>query len=164
MRFAFALLGVLLLWPWSDLEAEEVYKSGRYTVRKVKDACKLEILLHNNEREPLAILALFPTDYYYGELFTEKKRIGKARHKMTIQFEQEEPRNVFFVKDASADDDYWRWQYLENSKGLLSHVSRKKNMTVSFSNGMSPFKYKVALKGSSNAVHALRLCHRAKKR
>ena len=158
MRFAVVLLGLVVLLPWSDLAAQEVYKSGRYTVRKVKETCKLEVLLHNGDREPAAILALFPSDLYYGELFTEKKRIGMAREKMRIHFDQEQSRDVTFVPKASSKDDYWRWQYLENTQGLLSMISRKREMLVSFSNGKSLFKYTVALKGSSKAVLALRQC------
>ena len=158
MRFTFVLLGILTLFPWSDLDATEVYKSGRYTVRKVKDTCKLEILLHKNDREPAAILALFPSDLYYGELFTEKKRIGMARQEITIQFDQEPSRVIAFVPDAASKDDFWRWQYLDNTQGLLSMISRRREVTVSFSNGKNRFQYKVSLKGSSKAVLALRQC------
>lgn len=161
MRFAVALLGLLgflVSSPWSDLYAQEVYKEGRYTVRRVKGTCKLEILLHNSDREAAAVLALFPKDIYYGELFTEKSRIGKARQQVRIQFEEEALQSISFVKDASGVDAYWRWQYLENMQGLLSMISRKREMVVSFSNGKSLFKYTVPLKGSSKAVLALHNC------
>ena len=158
MRFAVLFFGLLALLPWSDIYAQEVYKNGRYTVRKVKETCKLEILLHNGDREAAAILALFPSDLYYGELFTEKKRIGVARRKVQIRFDQEAPRDISFVSDASAKDAYWRWQYLENTQGLLSMISKKREMVVSFSNGKTIFKYNVTLKGSSKAVLALRRC------
>lgn len=158
MRIAFILLGLLMLSPWSILYAQEVYKSGHYTVRKVKDTCKLEILLHKSDQEPAAIMALFPTEAYYGELFTEKKRIGMARKTVRIQFDQDTPRDISFVADAASEDPFWRWQYLENTQGLLGMISRKNRMTVSFKNGKALFEYKVSLKGSSKAVLALRYC------
>lgn len=158
MRFAVLLLGLLVWFPASGLHAQEVYKNGRYTVRKVQGACKLEILLHQGDRQAAAILALFPSERYYGELFTEKKRIGKARNKAVIQFDNESTRNVAFVPDASAEDDFWRWQYLENTQGLLSLISRKMEMKLSFYNGKEWYRYSVSLKGSSKAVLALRQC------
>ena len=158
MHFIMILLGLLLIAPWSNLDAQEVYKNSRYTVRKVKDTCKLEILLNKSDRDPAAILALFPNDLYYGELFTEKKRIGMARDKLRIRFDRGEEQAFGFVANASAKDDYWRWQYLENTQGLLSKISRGKEMTLSFSNGKQEFKYIVSLKGSSNAVLSLRRC------
>ncbi len=158
MRFSFILVGLMILLPWGDLHAREVYKKGHYTVRKVDKTCKLEILLHKGDRQAAAILALFPSDDYYGELFTEKARIGLARKKVQIQFDQETPRDIPFVPDASAKDNYWRWQYLESTRELLDLVSRKNKMSVSFSNGKSTFKYEISLKGSSKAVKALKRC------
>ncbi|MEO5364557.1 MAG: hypothetical protein H7838_13165 [Magnetococcus sp. DMHC-8] len=158
MRFLLVLLGLLVLLPWGDLQAKEIYKSGRYTVRKVEGTCKLEILLHEGDQEPAAILALFPSDEYFGEMFTEKTRIGIAQKKVRIQFDQEKPRDINFVADASAKDNYWRWQYLENTQGLLNLMGKRSKMIVSFSNGKSMFKYTVPLKGSTKAVLALRHC------
>ncbi|MEO5353675.1 MAG: hypothetical protein H7835_10770 [Magnetococcus sp. XQGC-1] len=158
MRFFPVLLGLLVLLPWGDLQAREIYKSGRYTVRKVEGTCKLEILLHEGDQEPAAILALFPSDEYFGEMFTEKTRIGVAVKKVRIQFDQEKPRDINFVADASAKDNYWRWQYLENTQGLLNMLGKRGKMVVSFSNGKTMFKYTVPLKGSTKAVLALRHC------
>ncbi|MBF0162608.1 MAG: hypothetical protein HQL88_10000 [Magnetococcales bacterium] len=158
MRFSLVLLGLLTLLPWSDLQAREIFKSGRYTVRKVESTCKLEILLHDGDQEPAAILALFPSDEYFGEMFTEKNRIGVAQKKVRIQFDQEKARDIPFIADASAKDNYWRWQYLENTQGLLNMLGKHSKMIVSFSNGKNMFKYTVSLKGSGKAVLALRHC------
>ncbi|MBF0401203.1 MAG: hypothetical protein HQL90_10595 [Magnetococcales bacterium] len=158
MRFSLVLLGLLVMLPWGDLQAREIYKGGRYTVRKVEGTCKLEILLHEGDREPAAILALFPSDEYFGEMFTEKARIGVAQKKVRIQFDQEKPRDIPFIADASAKDNYWRWQYLENTQGLLNLLAKRSKMIVSFSNGKSLFKYTISLKGSSKAIMALRHC------
>ena len=158
MRFSLVLLGLLMLLPWGDLQAREIYKSGRYTVRKVESTCKLEVLLHEGDREPAAILALFPTDEYFGEMFTERARIGVAQKKVRIKFDKLKPRDIFFITDATAKDNYWRWQYLENTQGLLSLLSKHREMVVSFTNGKNLFKYTVSLKGSSKAVLALRHC------
>ena len=158
MHCIMILLGLLLIAPWSNLDAQEVYKNGRYTVRKVKDSCKLEILLNKSDQDPAALLALFPNDLYYGELFTEKKRVGAARANVHIRFDQEKGSTFPFVADASAQDDYWRWQYLKNTRGLLNKISRGNTMTLSFSNGKKTFEYIVPLKGSSNAVLSLRRC------
>ncbi|MBF0099125.1 MAG: hypothetical protein HQM05_17535, partial [Magnetococcales bacterium] len=54
MRVIQIMLGLLLLLPWGELQAKEIYKSGRYTVRKVEGTCKLEILLHEGDQEPAA--------------------------------------------------------------------------------------------------------------
>ncbi len=158
MRLSFILAFLLAFVTWSDLQAKEVYKKGHFTVRKVEGTCKLEILLHKSDREPAAILALFPSDDYYGELFTEKPRIGLARGKVSIGFDGGRAQNIPFVPDAAAKDSYWRWQYLETTQGLLNSVRRKNDMTVSFSNGKERFNYSVSLKGSSRAVKALRRC------
>ena len=158
MRFSLVLLGLLMLLPWGDLQAREIYKSGRYTVRKVESTCKLEVLLHEGDREPAAILALFPTDEYFGEMFTERARIGVAQKNVRIKFDKLKPRDIFFITDAAAKDNYWRWQYLENTQGLLSLLSKHREMVVSFTNGKNLFKYTVSLKGSSKAVLALRHC------
>lgn len=158
MRFSFILAFMTAFMTWGDLQAKEVYKSGHFTVRKVESTCKLEILLHRSDREPAAILALFPSDDYYGELFTEKPRIGLAKDKVSIGFDSGAAQEIPFVPDAAAKDNYWRWQYLETTQGLLTDVRRKNSLSVSFSNGKETFKYTVSLKGSSKAVSALQRC------
>ncbi|WP_130470676.1 hypothetical protein [Candidatus Magnetaquicoccus inordinatus] len=158
MRVMLVMLGLLVMVPWGDLHAKEIYKSGRYTVRKVEGTCKLEILLHEGDQEPAAILALFPSDEFFGEMFTEKARIGVAQKKVRIQFDQDKPKDINFVADASAKDNYWRWQYLENTQGILGLLGKRTKMIVSFSNGKTMFKYTVPLKGSTKAVMALRHC------
>lgn len=158
MRFSFILALTLALLPWGDLHAREIYKSGHYTVRKVEGTCKLEIQLHKGEGEPAAILALFPSDDFYGELFTEKPRIGVARDGVRIRFDNDKARNIAFVPDAEAKDSYWRWQYLESTDGVLDQITKKNTLSVSFSNSKKSFKYSVSLKGSGKAVSALRQC------
>ena len=158
MRLSFVLAFLMAFVTWSDLQAKEIFKKGHFTVRKVEGTCKLEILLHKSDREPAAILALFPSDDYYGELFTEKPRIGLARGKVSVSFDRDKAQSIPFVPDAAAKDSYWRWQYLETTQGLLVNVRRKNNMTISFSNGKRKFKYSVSLKGSSRAVKALQRC------
>lgn len=158
MRFSFVLALILALIPWNGLQAREVYKRDHYTVRKVEGTCKLEILLHQGDREPAAILALFLTDDFYGELFTEKPRIGLARDSVRVQFDNDPPQSIPFVPDAASKDIYWRWQYLESTQGLLELIRKKNTMVVSFSNGKKHFKYRVTLRGSGKAVAALRRC------
>ncbi|MBF0110421.1 MAG: hypothetical protein HQL76_14735 [Magnetococcales bacterium] len=144
--------------PWGTLQAGELFKSGQFTVRKVDNTCKLEIQLHEGTTQPAAILALFPADDYYGELFTEKSRIGLAHEKVTIKFDNDKPREISFVADAAAKDANWRWQYLESTDGILDNVARKGKMNVEFSNGKQSFTYTVVLKGSGKAVKAVKTC------
>ncbi|MBF0402032.1 MAG: hypothetical protein HQL90_14870 [Magnetococcales bacterium] len=158
MRYTLVLIGLLILLPWGELQAREIYKNGPYTVRKTEEKiCKLEISLHK-QKEPVAILALFPSNEYYGEMVTERARIGLARKNMSIQFDREQPRKMVFLANSAEKDDRFRWQYLDNTQGLLKKVAQKRTMTVSFSNGKTPFKYVVSLKGSAKAVKALRRC------
>ncbi|MBF0341986.1 MAG: hypothetical protein HQL95_13645 [Magnetococcales bacterium] len=153
---------MLCLLPWVANGAEgsykEVYKNGRYTVRKVEGACKLEILLAKNDRDHQAILALFPSEDFYGELFTEREKVGVARDKVLISFDNGKPRSIPFVPDADAKDSFWRWQYLEDTQELLAMIQKRGEMRVSFSNGTKTFEYTVPLKGSGKAIAALRGC------
>ncbi|MEO5328808.1 MAG: hypothetical protein H7829_11260 [Magnetococcus sp. THC-1_WYH] len=159
MRLSMILASLLaLMTPWGTLQAGEIFKSGQFTVRKVENTCKLEIQLHESERQPAAILALFPAEDYYGELFTEKPRIGLAHEKVSIKFDNDKAREIPFVPDAAAKDAYWRWQYLETTEGILDNVARKGKMTVEFTNGKQAFSYTVVLKGSSKAVKSVKSC------
>ncbi|MBF0455191.1 MAG: hypothetical protein HQL72_10305 [Magnetococcales bacterium] len=161
MRFSIILALLLALVPWQDvLAASDVYyQKGRYTVRKVEGTCKLEIALHHGKKQSGAILALFPTDDYYGEFFTQKEAIGLAHRRVQIQFDKNKPTTVPFVLDAAQKDGYWSWQYLESTDGLLKNVAKKRDMTVRFSNVKgNKYKYDVSLSGSGNAVKALKKC------
>lgn len=162
MAFSRYVAALLMLLPLSGYGAEnsykEVYKNGRYTVRKVEGACKLEIVLAKNEKDFQAILALFPSDDYYGELFTEREKVGVARDKVLISFDNSKPRSIPFVPDAEAKDSYWRWQYLEDTQEILPMIQKRGEMRVSFSNGTKTFEYVVPLKGSGKAIAALRGC------
>ncbi|MBF0629156.1 MAG: hypothetical protein HQL91_13140 [Magnetococcales bacterium] len=159
----FFAAALFLCLPWGVVHGaensyKEVYKNGRFTVRKVEGACKLEILLAKNERDHQAILALFPSEDYYGELFTEREKVGLARDKVLIGFDNGKPRSIPFVPEADAKDSYWRWQYLEDTQELLGQIQKRGEMKISFSNGTKTFDYAVPLKGSGKAVAALRSC------
>jgi hypothetical protein len=161
MRFSIVLALLLALVPWSELRAasDVYYQKGRYTVRKVEGTCKLEIALHYGKKQSSAILALFPTDDYYGEFFTQKDAIGLANQKVKIQFDKSKPTNIPFVLDAAQKDGYWAWQYLESTDGVLRNVAKKRNMIIRFSNVKGKkYKYTVPLSGSSKAVKSLRKC------
>ncbi|MEO5330574.1 MAG: hypothetical protein H7839_01015 [Magnetococcus sp. YQC-5] len=162
MVFSWIFAALLVFLPWNAQSADnsykEVYKNGRYTVRKVEGACKLEIVLSKNDRDFQAIMALFPSDDYYGELFTEREKVGLARDKVLIAFDNLKPRSIPFVPDADAKDSYWRWQYLEDTQELLTMIQKRGEMRVSFSNGTKTFEFVVPLKGSGKAIAALRSC------
>ena len=162
MRFSIVLALLLALVPWGDLGAasDVYYQKGRYTVRKVEGTCKLEIALHHGKKkQSSAILALFPTDDYYGEFFTQKDTIGLASQKVRVQFDKQKPINIAFVLDAAQKDGYWAWQYLDSTDGILRKVAKKSKLTVRFSNVKGEkFKYYISLSGSGNAVKALRKC------
>ena len=161
MRFSIVLALLLALVPWGDLGAasDVYYQKGRYTVRKVEGTCKLEIALHHGKKQSSAILALFPTDDYYGEFFTQKDTIGLASQKVRVQFDKQKPVNIAFVLDAAQKDGYWAWQYLDSTDGILRKVAKKSKLTVRFSNVKGEkFKYSISLSGSGNAVKSLRKC------
>ncbi|MBF0447358.1 MAG: hypothetical protein HQL67_04070 [Magnetococcales bacterium] len=160
MRFSIILALLAVLFPWGELSASDVfYQDGRYTVRKVEGTCKLEIALHYGKKQPSAILALFPTDDYYGEFFTQKESIGLAHRKIQVQFDKNKPVNVSFVLDAAQKDGYWAWQYLESTSDLLTNVARKREMVIRFSNAAgNNYKYTVSLSGSGKAVKSLKEC------
>ncbi|MBF0438731.1 MAG: hypothetical protein HQL93_06365 [Magnetococcales bacterium] len=162
MHFSWFFVALLIFLPWNGHGAEnsymEVYKDERFTVRKVEGACKLEIVLSKNERDFQAILALFPSEDYYGELFTEREKVGLARDKVLVSFDKGKQKSIPFVPDSDAKDSYWRWQYLEDTQELLAQIRKQSEMHVSFSNGTKTFTFNVPLKGSGKAVTALRNC------
>lgn len=162
MRSSWIFAALLIFLPWNGHSAEnsykEIYKKDRYTIRKVEGACKLEIVLSKNERDFQAILAVFPSDDYYGELFTEREKVGLAKDKVLISFDNSKPRSIPFIPNADAKDSYWRWQYLEDTQELLMMIQKRNEMHVSFSNGTKTFEFTVPLKGSGKAVSALRNC------
>lgn len=160
MRFSI-VLALLLAWvPWGDLQASDVYyQDGRYTVRKVEGTCKLEIALHHGKKQSSAILALFPTDDYYGEFFTQKESIGLAAQRIQLQFDGAKPMDIPFVLDAAQKDGYWAWQYLESTDGVLNLVAKKREMVVRFSDARGQkYTYEVSLSGSGKAVTSLKNC------
>ncbi|MEG3638336.1 hypothetical protein [Magnetococcus sp. PR-3] len=164
MRFLLVPLLMLMLIP-TQAAARVDYEDGPFAVREVKDGkktvCKLEISLYKDGRIA-AYLALFNSENYYGELFTERRRIGKARNKVTVQFDDEPQQTIKFVEEAPGMDTDWRWQYLElnQPKTMVDNVARKRKMKISFFNGKETFKFNIPLKGSSKAVKRLKRCNR----
>nr|CRH07751.1 conserved exported protein of unknown function [Candidatus Magnetococcus massalia] len=164
MRFLLVAL-LMMLWIPGEAAARVVYEDGPFTVREVKDAdkivCKLEISM-NMDGRIAAYLGLFRSSKYYGELFTERRRIGQARGKVTIGFDSEPPTKVKFVPDSPGMDTEWRWQYLDmtNPGQMLDNVARKRAMQVGFFNGKQNFSFTIPLKGSSKAVKRLKRCSR----
>ncbi|MBF0623739.1 MAG: hypothetical protein HQL82_02925 [Magnetococcales bacterium] len=157
MRFALILSLMMALAPW-DAGAQEVFQKGPFTVRKLHGICKLEIAMQLDGR-PAAILALFPGDTHYDELFTEKERIGLARDQVVVQFDREPPIRLEFTPDLASGNQFWEWQYLKGTGGLLDQVKRRSEMEIRFSNGQKEFQFSVSLKGSSKAAQALRSCN-----
>ncbi|MBF0143871.1 MAG: hypothetical protein HQL59_10500 [Magnetococcales bacterium] len=157
MRWFPYLVVVLGLLP-GNLGAKEYFQQGPFTVRKVEGVCKMEIALSDKSGDTLALLALFPTDEYYAELFTDRKRVGIARKNLTIGFDDRKGVPIAFVPDSEGKDKFWRWQYLDNSQELLAEVRRRDKMSVNFSNGNQNFRLSVRLTGSAKAVDSLRKC------
>ncbi|MBF0158374.1 MAG: hypothetical protein HQL58_02515 [Magnetococcales bacterium] len=163
MRLSMAvILGILLtsgIAGAQDLETRELHKEGPFTVRKwVKEGvCKLEISLMKGN-QPMGILGLLDGRKYYDELFTTRTGIGKIKDKITVRFDQETPLTVLFQPGSEAQNDNWHWQYLKSSEELLNQVRRRGTMGISFSNGKETFNFTVPLKGSGNAVKALKQC------
>ncbi|ABK46176.1 hypothetical protein Mmc1_3691 [Magnetococcus marinus MC-1] len=164
MRFLLVPLLMLMLIP-TQAAARVVYEDGPFAVREVKDGtktiCKLEISLYKEDRIA-AYLALFNNENYYGELFTERRRVGKARNKVTVQFDDEPEQSIKFVEEAPGMDTDWRWQYLELNQpsAVIDSIARKRHMKISFFNGMETFEFSIPLKGSSKAVKRLQRCNR----
>lgn len=110
------------------------------------------------EKTTVAILTLFTGEEYYSELITDRKEVGATKDVANIGFDDIKPAPVKFVPGSEGKDDHWRWQYLEDSKGLLENVGRRSVMHLNFSNGKDKFIYEVPLKGSTKAVSALKKC------
>lgn len=179
---------VWMVWGWflfaatSAGAADEVYHSDRFTVRKLDKVCKVEINIRRGDnKEPakggakppagkpaegekgspddtVAILALFADDGYYSELFTERNLIGQVKDKLKISFDQEKDKEIAFVNNPPGQDKHWRWQYLEDSSGLLDLIRKKKEIAIAFSNGTRAFNFAVPLTGSTKALTALKQC------
>ncbi len=162
MRFLYIVIALSLFVPWNMANAKNkndvVYQKGRYKVHKVMGVCKLEITLSKNDQDYQAILALFASDDYYNELFTERKRIGLATRRVLVGFDKHKAKRIPFVAEANAKDSYWHWQYLQESQDMLTLVKKRKSMQVKFSTNKKTFTFDVPLKGSSKAVTALRNC------
>lgn len=164
MRLSISLISLAVafsvtLMSWTAA-AQEVYHDGAFTVRKVEGVCKLEIALSTNpSNETNVILALFSSDDYYGELFTEKDSVGLAQQEVDFRFDTGAVVTIPFVRSSEGKDNHWRWQYLENARGLLDDVAAKNQMRMSFRNQDNKmFKTALPLKGSSKAVQSLKSC------
>lgn len=169
-------VAVVLSWGITMLPRDALAQKGRYEIEGRGNECALSISLTvadriqaqgksvdaadraGAEEDVLAILMLYATDNYYGQLFTERKRVGLARKKVEILFDNAAPRKVHFVSKADDHDDHWRWQYLKETEGLLDAIRKKNRMRVVFSNGKDWFRFKISLKGSSRAVTQLEKC------
>ncbi|OSM00366.1 hypothetical protein [Magnetofaba australis] len=165
MRFTTIALLAALTFPIAHTAqaAKVIYESGAFAVRKVttddknKEICKLEVSMEL-DGQVAAYLALFESRDYYGELFTERKRIGLARESVKIAFDDEAARDIPFANGLAGMDADWRWQYLEDTNNLLDNVKRKNKMRVTFNNGAKDYSFDISLKGSSKAVKELRRC------
>ncbi|MBF0612723.1 MAG: hypothetical protein G8345_03045 [Magnetococcales bacterium] len=148
----------------------EVFKEGPFVVRKVDGGCKLETNLFAKNQKPapkeggeemMGILALFSSDKFYSEFFTNRKKVGQAQKSVKIGFDGDKAVDYPFAAQPGSDE-HWRWQYLENTKGLLEGLGKKKSMHVEFSNGKSPYRFEIPLANAAGAVNALNKCSGAK--
>ena len=159
MRFAFIAALALSMLAF-NAQAKEIYKAGSFTVRKVEGVCKLEIALSTEgSNDSNVILALFSSEDYYSELFTEKNSIGLARKEVDFRFDKGNVQSISFVTDSAGKDSHWRWQYLDHSRGLLDNIKRGREMRMSFRSQKGRlFRTALPLSGSSKAVRALERC------
>ncbi len=157
-----ACSGVLFSW---QVEAQEILRKGHFTVRKVDGVCKLEITMSmvdregstSSNRDPVAILALFADPDFYGELFTERRRVGMARKEVLIGFDMDPDMKTPFV-ETPGKDRHWRWQYLETPRNILDDVANRNAIRVAFHNGNQWWRFKVSLKGTARIVRRLKSC------
>ncbi|MBF0308802.1 MAG: hypothetical protein HQL56_04655 [Magnetococcales bacterium] len=170
MRWLTGLLALVLFTEGVHAAGgpQEYYAKDPFTVRIMETGpgekvCKLEIAIPLEGLGPALILALFPNDDFFTELFTERRRVGLARNQLEIRFDQEPARTIAFKEDEASKDNYWRWQYLEKSDDLLSEVKRRNVMRLNFSNGQRNFEFEVKLTGSLQAVNKLQQCQKEQK-
>ncbi|MBF0623162.1 MAG: hypothetical protein HQL54_14690 [Magnetococcales bacterium] len=171
MRWAIILLFGLALLPVDLWASNVILQENHFTIRKVDKVCKLDVAFSMKDLEGganqsqnvngmVSILGLFSKGEFFGELFTRRDVIGLARKKVQIQFDRAKPLTINFVPGSDSKDQYWRWQYLEETRGLLDNIARKNTMRVSFSNGNENWKFKIGLKGTAKIVRTLRRCGR----
>lgn len=163
-----AMLGLFMAAASGTAWAAPFYQDGRFTVRKADGACKLGVafragdLTGKKSKEKrdaeLAHLYLYNSEKFYWELFTWRENVGLARENARIGFNGVKAKKVSFLKKADQKDQFWRWQYLVNTEGLMSQIKSRNKMTLAFSNGKESFDFTISLKGSSKAVKALKRC------
>lgn len=165
----------LLLLPllfFTDAYADQTtFQEGHYRVRQTGETCKLEVFLeskslnqskskfwkHDFSNETIGFFSVFKTDDYFGELITEKARIGLAKGKFSVQFDGVTDESVA-SSDSTGADNLWRWRHFSYGKGILNRIKRGRTMEVSFSNGKNMFHFNIPLAGSSKAVKHLKRC------
>ncbi|OSM07243.1 hypothetical protein [Magnetofaba australis] len=139
------------------------YESGAYSVRQVKVdgrwMCKLEISLRQKGTET-AYLGIYASRAYYGEIVTDKNRVGFAKKALSIRFDKERSRSVKIISDAPGSDGAWLWRYVDLPADILTKISKSRTMRVSLHNGKRTINYALSLKGSAKAVRNLRRCAR----
>lgn len=167
MRFSSAVLFLGLMLGSTLGHGQEIFKQDRFTVRKVETVCRLEMAISladqvgqkgNPPPETVAILGLYASNDYHGDLSTSIRRIGVVKDSVEIAFDAIKPRVIPFLAKSGGNDDNWRWQYLTDSNGLLEELKRRSAMVIAFAAGKESWRFKVPLKGSGNAVKALQQC------
>lgn len=168
--FLVALL-LTFAWPPTTLAAAPYYSQSIFNVRKVNGICKLEITLppkfrtssssSNKKGQELAILGIFPSNRYYGEIFTSKNTIGAIQGGLDIAFDNSR-ESIDMLEDDQSSDKFWRWRYFSYNNSFLSQFKRAYAMRVSFKSGNNRYTYRIPLKGSSKALSMLHQCSRKK--
>ena len=166
-----SLFMVTLLLSTHAFGNQQTYQAGHYRVRQTGDTCKLEIFLeskslvrsnsgfwrHGFNDETIGFFSVFQTDEYFGELITEKARVGLVDSGFSVEFDGKTDESVV-ASDSTGSDNLWRWRHFAYHHKILRKIKRSRFMEVRFSNGTDRFHFKIPLKGSSKAVRALTAC------
>ena len=150
---------------------QTVYQDGPFRVRQAGETCKLEIFLeskaldkerssfwkHDFTSETVGFFSVFKTDDYFGELITEKARVGMAKGRFSVKFDGVTDASVV-SSDSTGEDNLWQWRHFSYGDTILARIRKSRMMEVAFSNGQDMFHFNLSLTGSSKAVRHLQNC------
>ncbi len=160
----------LFLAPHAFAE-QKIFQESHYRVRQTGETCKLEIFLdskslvrssskfwkHGFNGETIGFLSIFKTDDYFGELITEKSRVGLLKDKFSVSFDGK-PETSVVASDSTGEDSLWKWRHFSYHDDILTRIRKSKTMDVKFSNGKDMFHFSISLTGSSKAIKFLQNC------
>ena len=167
--FPFFLLSLFLVT--NAFADQKIFQESHYRVRQTGETCKLEIFLesrsldrrsskfwkHGFNSETIGFFSVFKTDDYFGELITEKSRVGLLKDGLSVSFDGK-PETSVVASDSTGEDSLWKWRHFSYHDDILTRIRRSRKMDLKFSNGENLFHFSIPLKGSSKAIKFLQDC------